>query len=390
MAEGHGLITTQADVVVIGAGIVGLATAYYLSRRGFNVAVLEKGYVGSGSSTRNAGRYRVHFGNRENTEFAIRAIKKLESLSSELGWNGVFERSGYLWLIRSERVLKLYEELNNEIWKPLGVPVEILSTDEIRERFPYINTQGIIGAAFGPQDGAFHHDYIVMGYYERALDLGVHIYEYSEAKSIGIESNRVVNVSSNNVFIRTKAVVFAAGAWTGELMKSMLNIEVPIKPLRREIGITEPVRPIINTYVIDTERSFLYVGQTMRGEILGSIELEGVEGFLPYGNTLNWLSTWAREVIKLIPALRNIRVMRVWSGYYEMTPDNSHIMGRSEDWPEGIYVVSGFSGHGFMFGPLAAELLAKYIATGEVDPLMKPFLPTRFKTGNLIRERLII
>ncbi|GAB6943559.1 NAD(P)/FAD-dependent oxidoreductase [Vulcanisaeta sp. JCM 14467] len=389
MSEGRGLISLTADAVVVGAGIVGLAVAYYLARRGFSVVVLEKNYVGSGSSTRNAGRYRVHFGNRENTEFAIRAIRKLESLSGELGWNGIFERQGYLWLVRRKEVLENYEKLNEQLWKPMGVPVQILTVEELRDRFPYINTQGIVGAVYGPQDGAFHHDYLVMGYYERALDLGVRVYEYSEVKGVGVEDGKVANVSSSNVFVKTKNVVFAAGAWTSEVMKNTLNIDIPIKPVRREIGITEPVKPIINTYIIDTETN-LYLGQTMRGEILGSIELEGEEGFLPYGNTLTWLTAWAREAVKLVPSLRKIRIMRIWSGYYEMTPDHSHVMGRLSTWPEGVYVLSGFSGHGFMFGPYAAELLANYMANGVIDPIMKPFLPDRFITGNLIKELLVI
>ncbi|MGC9180462.1 MAG: NAD(P)/FAD-dependent oxidoreductase [Vulcanisaeta sp.] len=389
MSEGRGLISLTADAVVIGAGIVGLAVAYYLARRGFSVVILEKSYVGSGSSTRNAGRYRVHFGNRENTEFAIRAIRKLESLSGELGWNGVFERSGYLWLTRRREVINNYEKLNEQLWKPLGIPVQILTVEELRDRFPYINTQGMVGAVFGPQDGAFHHDYLVMGYYERALDLGVKVFEYSEVKGVGVENGKVVSVSSNDVFVKTKNVVFTAGAWTGEIMKKTLNIDIPIKPVRREIGITESVKPIINTYIIDAETN-LYLGQTMRGEILGSIELDGGEGFLPYGNTFTWLTAWARETVKLIPSLGRIRIMRIWSGYYEMTPDHSHVMGRSSTWPEGVYVLSGFSGHGFMLGPYAAELLANYIVNGVIDPIMKPFLPDRFATGNLIKELLVI
>ncbi|MFP3216947.1 MAG: FAD-dependent oxidoreductase, partial [Vulcanisaeta sp.] len=203
MSGGRGLVTLSADAVVVGAGIAGLATAYYLARRGLSVVVFEKDYVGSGSSTRNAGRYRVHFGNRENTEFAIRAIRKLESLSGELGWNGIFERQGYLWLIRRKEVLRRFEELNEKLWKPLGVPVRILTIDEVRDRFPYINTRGIIGAVFGPQDGAFHHDYVIMGFYTKALDLGVTVLEYSEVRNVGVESGRVVSVSSSNAFVRT-------------------------------------------------------------------------------------------------------------------------------------------------------------------------------------------
>ncbi len=133
MGEGRGLISLTADAVVVGAGIVGLAVAYYLARRGFSVVVLEKDYVGSGSSTRNAGRYRVHFGNKENTEFAIRAIRKLESLSGELGWNGIFERQGYLWLVRRKEVLENYERLNEELWRPMGVPVQILTVEELKD-----------------------------------------------------------------------------------------------------------------------------------------------------------------------------------------------------------------------------------------------------------------
>jgi len=386
--EGRGILSLESEAVVIGGGIVGLSTAYYLAKRGITVIILEKGYVGSGSSTRNASHFRVHFSSRENTMYAVRAVKKLKSLRRELGWNPLIMEGGYLWLMRSEESLREYERLNEELWKPLGVPVRILTKDELNEQFPYINTENILGGVYGPQDGSFHHDYVIMGYYHRAKDLGVRIYEGAEARKIGIESGRVTSVSAPGIYVKAKIVVIAAGAWTGELMRS-LGIDVPVRPVRKEICVTVPTRYFMKPLIVDMGMG-IYVGQTMRGEVIGSGAFGDVEGFVPYNNTLKWLSTWAQRVTRLIPSLGRLRVMRTWSGYYEVTPDHSHIMGRSSDWPEGIYVAAGFSGHGFMMGPLTGEIMANHIVTGDVDPLMEPFLPDRFRVGRILREAMVI
>lgn len=389
MSEGgRGLQSFVGDVVVVGGGVVGLATAYGLARRGLKVIVMERGYVGGGSSTRNVSRFRVHFGNAENTRYAIESARVMERLSGELGWNAIFERSGYLWLAREERVLNQYKELNEKVWKPLGVPVKFLTREELAEGYPYIDKSRYVGAVLGEQDGEFHHDYVIAGYYTRGRDLGVEYVENSEVTKITISNGKVSEVKGRRAFARAKSVIVAAGAWTKDLMLQ-LGIDLPITPVRKEIGVTAPVRYFMEPFIIDTQTN-AYIAQTMRGEVIGSIEGKDEPGLKPFENTLDWLTNWARAMEEMVPAARRLRVMRVWSGFYEMTPDHSHIMGRGKDWPEGLYVASGFSGHGFMLAPLTGELMAEYVATGRLSDLAAPFSPDRFSSGNMLKEAVVI
>jgi len=115
-----------------------------------------------------------------------------------------------------------------------------------------------------------------------------------------------------------------------------------------------------------------------------------VKGLLPLKNTLIWTKNWIKSITKVIPSLKYVRILRIWSGYYNVTPDHSHILGRDPEWPEGLFVNTGYSGHGFMMAPLAGKLLAEYIVTEKIPELMKPFLPTRFKEGKLVHETIVI
>lgn len=382
-------VAHTVDVAVIGGGIIGLATAYNLAKAGVKVAVVDKGIIGGGDSTRNASRFRVHFGNVENTRYAIEAAKELMRLRHELDWNPMIRRGGYLWLFRSDKDMKAFEEVNESIWKPLGVPVKFIDSGEMADKYPYLNHRLYAGAALGPQDGEFHHDYIIYGYLSRLREMGAVILDETQVTKIMVVNGEVKGVEALGATINAKTVVIAAGAWSGEVAKTV-GIELPIKPVRREIGVTAPIKFMIEpSLVIDVDIN-AYFGQTLRGELIGSIEIKEEEGLKPLSNTFRWLKAWARAMGEIMPASRRIPIIRVWSGYYEVTPDNSHIMGRLDSWPRGLYVAAGFSGHGFMFGPLTGKLMANYILNGRVDPLMEPFLPDRLVKGRLIREHLVI
>ena len=153
---------------------------------------------------------------------------------------------------------------------------------------------------------------------------------------------------------------------------------------------TEPMKPFIKPFLINTRLKSFYITQTARGEGIGSIDHPIVKGSLEYGNTLEFLREFSRAAISTIPALRKARMLRVWSGFYEVTPDHSHILGRNPEWPENLYVAGGFSGHGLLMAPFAGEVMADLLLEDRTHPLMKPYSPTRFEEEREIKETLII
>ncbi|MEB3773116.1 MAG: FAD-binding oxidoreductase [Desulfurococcales archaeon] len=381
----------EYEYLVVGGGIAGLSTALHLALRTGKpgrICVLEKGYIGYGASTRNATHFRVHFFSKENTQFAIESRKRLLSLPKLTGYNPLVVKGGYLWLFPDEETSNAYMKYNENLWKPLGVPIIFMDKGELERRYPFLNLSKIHSAAIGPQDGSFHHDSVVYGYYSKSRKLGVKICEHTAAVKINIRNNHVDGVTlDNGGSIDSENVIVAAGAWSRRLLETA-GVSIPTNPVLKEILVTEPYRYKFKELFIYKE---FYFTQTLKGEILGSTGLDKEpEGLVEMGNSIRWLTAFARAMTSILKGSGNIRILRTWSGYYNMTPDRAHILGRSDDWPEGLYVNTGYSGHGFMMAPYAGEVLADYIITGKVHRLMEPFLPTRFKTGKLIKEGLVI
>ncbi|PUA32032.1 MAG: hypothetical protein B9J98_04620 [Candidatus Terraquivivens tikiterensis] len=375
-------------VVVVGSGVIGLSSAYNLARMGAkDVVILEKEYLSYGSTVRSASRFRVHFWAEENSKFALESKKIMVRLPSITGWNILVTTGGYLWLLFNEDEVKVFRK-KNKMWDRLGIAGKFLSPSEIKERYPYVYVDDVLEGFFGPQNGSCFHNYVAFGYYKAAAKLGARLFEKSPVEKVLVEDNRVVGVELPGGKVEADVVLLAAGAWTDGLLRN-LGINLPTEPERKEVALTEAYRYFIEPLIIDFGTS-AYIGQALKGEILGSLEVPVKSGLLPLENTLDFLVKWARAVYKRFPLLRGARVMRCWSGYYSMSADSSHIMGRDPDWPRGLYVAYGDSGHGFMMAPLIGKLLAKNILYDEVDELMRPFLPTRFKEGRLIPEKLVI
>ncbi|MEB3756147.1 MAG: FAD-binding oxidoreductase [Desulfurococcales archaeon] len=381
----------EFDYIIVGGGIAGLSTALHLAlktNRPEKIAVLERGYIGYGASTRNATHFRVHFFSRENTVFAIESRKRLLGLPKLTGYNPIVVQGGYLWLFHDDRIERAYKEYNEKIWKPLGVAIRFLDKEEFRKRYPFINSDKVYSAAIGLQDGSFHHDSVVYGYYSKAKKLGVKIYDKTTAIRIIQASGKVKGVEvEGSRTLESEKIVVAAGAWSRPLLLTV-GVEIPTTPVLKEILVTEPYKYKFKELFIYKE---FYFTQTLKGEILGSTGLKDEpKGLVPMENSIKWLTSFARAMVSILKGSEHIRILRTWSGFYNMTPDRAHILGRDDDWPEGLYVNTGYSGHGFMMAPYAGELMAEYLITGKIHEHMKPFLPTRFKTGRLINEGLVI
>lgn len=367
---------------------MGWSIAYNLAKLGTkDITVLEKGFVNYGASTRAGSRFRVHFFAEENVRYARESSKILLNLAKVTKWNPIVATGGYLWLLPNENQLKQWREAN-QMWTRLKVPGIFLSPEEAHEKYPYLNTEGFVEAFLGPQDGSFHHDYVTYGYYMASTKIGVRCLEYTEARKIVTEDGRVVGVETDHGMTKAEKVVLTTGAWTCQLARTA-GVELPLEPVKKEMLIAGPFRFFMEPLIVDNGTTG-YLGQTLRGEILGGIDVPVEKGLTPLNTSLRCAQEWAKTVTRIVPAMKYARIFRGWSGYFDVSPDDSQILGRDPSWPQGLYVAAGFGGHGFVLAPLTGEVMARYIAFEEIPHIMEPFLPTRFKEGKLVMENLVI
>ncbi|BBG25109.1 D-amino acid dehydrogenase [Sulfuracidifex tepidarius] len=358
--------------VVLGAGAHGLSLAYHLLKEGEKVTVVEKGEVSHGSSGRNAGRYRYHFFSRENVEFAKEAIPYLLSMCKKLPLNPVCMKTGYLWT-ETEGVRKL-----DPMWRAEGVGGKFVECSE----FPFMKGGEGEECYYAPQDGSFHHDYISLGLYLEIKRMGGEFVR-GEAKELVKRQGKVVGVKVEDHVVGGDAVAVTLGAWTGEFMRRN-GIDVPITPEKRELFLTEGVKFRVKPLVIG--RGF-YFSQTLKGELIGGID--SPESSLTLDTSLVNSLSFISHVRKVVKGLEGVRLLRSWSGYYEITPDRSHVMGFDPSWPENLFVDAGYSGHGMMFSLYAGKVISDFML-GRRNKFVEIFSPSRFQRHVTVDERMVI
>ncbi len=378
----------RSDYIIVGGGVVGLSIAYHLARLGASVIVVERRYVGSGSSTRNAANARAHFFNREASLLAWESLKRMYRLGRVLGYNTLFVRRGYLWLFYREEHLEGMRSYM-KTWRELGIPEgRILDVDELARRYPFLNLKGIVGGYLADTNGRYHHDAVVRAYWKNCIKLGVQVLEYVEAEKITVKSGRAVGVETPVGLLEAdKAIILAAGPWTRILAKTA-GVDLPIEPIRKEAMVTEPLKITIRPLVINTKVN-AYAQQTLRGEVLLSSATPLDVPTWSYQHTYQFPLRAAKAMVETIPALAAVNWLRQWAGHYATTPDHNPVLGYVDE-VEGLAVASGFSGHGFMLAPAVGEYMALLLEKGYLHPVMAPFSPGRFREGRLIKEDLVI
>lgn len=379
----------SADVVIIGGGISGCSIAYNLAKKGVkNIVVLEKGYICSGATGRCGAGVRMQWGTEMNCKLAKQSIEFYENANEILEYDGdvEFKQEGYLLVAGNEREFEQFKR-NIEVQHACGIPSKLLTVEEAREIVPYLNTDVITGAAFCGKDGFLNPFKTTDAYYRAAKRLGVEFHTFTEVTGIQVENGKVVGVQTTKGNIATNIVVNAAGGWS-KVISEMVGVDVPIYSERHQILVTEPVEPLQAPMVMGYSLN-LYVQQEPHGPFIMGRGDDTEPRDLRITSSWQFLEHMAKTVDLLLPPLSKLRVVRQWAGLYNMTPDRQPIYDHAEN-VEGFYMAIGFSGHGFMFGPLTGIVMSEMILGEEPTIDVSMLNLNRFKTGNLLIEPSVV
>ncbi len=379
---------TDADVVIVGGGIMGLSIAYHLAKdHGLkHVVVAEASYLCSGASGRNGGGIRAQWSTEANIVLMQESLRLCRDFAREHRINTWFRQGGYLFLVRSEQRMRALEKsvaLQNEN----GVRTRMLSSAEATKLVPELSTDGLVAASYNPDDAVVFPWPFVWGYAEGATRLGVEVLPFTPVTHIEVSNGAVYAVETPRGRIRTRRVVNAAGAYS-PAVAALVDVTLPNHPHRHEICSSEPLKPWLTPLVADLDNG-LYFSQSTRGEIVGGISNKKVPEGESQASSNRFLTLYAKALMRACPILGRVKVLRQWAGLYDITPDQNPIVG-SVDEVEGFYLACGFMGHGFMMAPVMGKRLAAHVATGERSELFERWNLRRYREGNLLSEGMII
>jgi sarcosine oxidase subunit beta len=377
-----------ADVVVIGAGIMGLSVAYHLaSDHGVKrVVVLDASYLCGGASGRNGGGVRAQWSSELNIRLMRESLGLFRSFAERHHINTWFRAGGYLFLARSEASAAELAR-NVELQNQCGVHSELITPQAIAEIVPELDPRGVHAASYNARDAVVFPWPFVWGYAESARALGVSIRPFTRVVDIETRGPSITAVVTERGRIDTAVVVNACGAHSPEVAR-MVGIDLPTHPHRHEICSTEPLKPWLKPLVADLSDG-LYFSQSIRGEIVGGIGNERVPEGPDQRSSARFLALYARALTRACPRLGAVKILRQWAGLYDISPDANPIVG-PVDKLDGFFLLSGFMGHGFMMAPVVGQRVAAQIARGTSDELFERWSLARFATGRLLKEGMII
>jgi sarcosine oxidase subunit beta len=381
-----------ADVVVIGGGCMGASVAYHLARLGISdVVVLEREkMLGTGSTGRNAGGVRHQFSNEANIRLSIESIALLERFADEVGQTIDFHQDGYLFVLSSASSLETFRR-NVALQLSLGVDVQWLDATEAQRLAPGLNPDGIVGATFCGRDGIADPNGVTMGFARAAQARGVSIARDTEVTAIRVDGGRVVGVDTSRGTIETPVVVNAAGPHARQIGR-MAGADVPVDPYRRHIFIAAldkggATTPATHIMVIDFDTTF-YFHREGAGILFGMGDPHETPTF---DTTVQWdfLPQVIEVAVTRLPALAEASISHAWAGLYEVSPDANPIIGPAHG-VNGLFLINGFSGHGFQHSPAAGRILADVIAGRDPQFDLRPFAADRFVAGLVAGERYFV
>jgi sarcosine oxidase, subunit beta len=373
------------DVIIIGGGGHGLATAYYLARKHgiTNVAVLERGAIGLGNSGRNTQVVRSNYFYPASSSFYDHSLKLYEGLGRELNFNVMLSQRGVLNLGHSEHEMEMLRRWCNAI-RMSGVDSAMLSPNEIQKLVPQLSFHGrypILGGFIQRRAGICRHDAVVWGYARGASALGVDIIQNCEVLGFQIDGDRLRGVRTSQGFIAADKVVMNVAGYSSELAR-LAGFELPITTMALQAMVTEPIKPVLNTMVI-SGLVHAYVSQSDRGEIVIGGGADAYNSYAQRGG-LPQMRDVIRAIVELFPVFSRLKLMRQWAGRVDITPDTSPLMGLTP--MEGLFINCGWGTGGYKAIPAGGDTMAYTVATGKSHSLIAGFSLERFKMGALIDE----
>ena len=391
-------LKSSYDVVIVGGGVHGLATAYYLAlNHGItNVAVLDKAYLGSGGSGRNTAIVRSNYLTPEGVAFYDRSLDLYNTMSSDLNINVMFSERGHMTLAHSDGALRTMS-WRAEVNKLQNINSSVISPKEVKALAPSLDTSEdarypILGALYHPPGGTIRHDAVVWGYARAADHAGVEMHQKTEVLDISVSGGdgpdgkgaggKVTGVRTNRGDISASIVVNCTAGWA-TLISDMAGVKMPVSTHPLQAAVTEPVKVFLPTVVVSGSLH-VYVSQTDRGELVFGASVDPYTNYNVRGS-LEFTEELAGHVLELMPGISRMRLLRQWAGLCDMTPDYSPVMGFTP--VDGFLVDVGWGTYGFKAGPVSGEQLAECVATKSTPKLIEPFKLSRFADGNLVGEK---
>jgi sarcosine oxidase subunit beta len=376
------------DVVIVGGGGHGLATAYYLAtRHGITrVAVLERRYIAAGNSGRNTTIIRANYGIPEAVRFYQRSVDLYAGLERETGRDLMHRQKGLLWLAHTEAGVR-QERARAEVNTAFGAKTEFVGPNAIGAICPHLDLSGggewpILGGSYHPEGATARHDRVVWAFAEGAMRLGVEIHQDTAVTDLMRDGDRVIGVHTDHGPVTAGVVVSAVGGHVSTLAAT-IGLRLPIRTHPLQAFVTTPYAQTLRP-IVASSGLLVYASQTAKGELLVGAEIDRQPSY-SYDSTFTFLQSCSRRAIALLPFLRDLQVLRQWTGVCDMSPDYSPIMGRTG--VDGFLVTTGWGTWGFKAIPAGGEQMAELIATGETPELIAPFSLDRFRRDRTMADR---
>lgn len=376
----------QYDVIIVGGGGHGLATAYYLARQHgiTNVAVLEKGYLGSGNIGRNTTIIRSNYLLPGNEPFYEWSMKLWEGLEQDFNFNAMVSQRGVINLFHSDAQRDSYARRGNAM-RIHGVDAELLDRDTVRQMVPYLDFDNgrfpIYGGLMQPRGGTVRHDAVAWGFGRGADMAGVDIIQNCEVTGFKFEAGKVIGVETSKGFIGAKKVGMAAAGHAGQVA-AMAGMRLPIESHVLQAFVSEGLKPYMDN-VVTYGMGHFYISQSDKGGLVFGGDLDGYNSYAQRGN-LPMVEHVVETGIAMMPGLSRIKLLRSWGGVMDMSMDGSPIIDKTHI--EGLYINCGWCYGGFKATPASGWCFAHTIANDAPHELNSAFRLNRFETGDMIDE----